>query len=83
MNKLDNHVSGNSRACGSPIWEIAARNNLKPKIIKVTDLNGVTRIMIGKDESPKKRRFKDKQQRAYEAKLRKNIELSKNIKFLN
>lgn len=83
MNKLDNHVSGNSRAYGSPIWEIAARNNLKPKIIMVTDLNGVTKITIGKDESPAKRRLKDKQQRAYEAKLRKNIELSKNINFLN
>ena len=58
-------------------------NNLKPKIIKVTDLNGVTKITIGKDESPVKRRFKDKQQREYKAKLRKNIELRKNIKFLN
>ncbi len=82
MNKLDNHVSGNSRACGSPIWEIAARNNLKPKVIMVTDLNGVTKIIIGKDETPN-RSFKTKAQREYEAKLRKNIELRKNIKFLN
>ena len=83
MNKLDNHVSGNSRAFGSPIWQIAARNNLKPKTVIITDLNGVTKVFIGKDESPSRKRFKDKKQREYEAKLRKNIELSKNINFLN
>ena len=79
---MDNHVSGNSRAYGSPIWKIAARSNLKPKIIKVTDLNGVTKTTIGKNDSPR-RSFKTKAQREHEAKLRKNIELSKNIAFLN
>ena len=83
MNKLDNHVSGNSRVCGSPIWEIAVRNNVKPKIIKVTDLNGVTKITIGKDNAKPKCKFKTKKQREYEAKLRKNIEIRKNITFLN
>ncbi len=82
MNKLDNHMSGNQRTNGDPIWIIASRNNLKPKIIKVTDLNGVTKIRIGVDNS-NNRKLKTKQQREHEAKLRKNIELSKNIRFLN
>lgn len=82
MNKLDNYVSGNQITKSDPIWIIAARNNLKPKIIKTTDLNGVTKIRIGVDNS-NKRKLKTKKQREHEAKLRKNIELSKNIRFLN
>ena len=82
MNKLDNNISGNQRTSGDPIWIIAARNNLKPKIVKTTDLNGVTKIRIGKDETVK-RVFKTKAQREYEANLRKEIECRKNITFLN
>ena len=81
-NQITNSVSGNQRTKGDPIWIIAARSNAKPKIIKTTDLNGVTKIRIGVDNTPKLK-FKTKQQREYEAKLRKNIQLSKNIKFLN
>ena len=83
MNKLDNHVSGNARTSGDPIWIIAERSNLKSKIIKTTDLNGVTKIRIGNDDSATKRVFKTKFQREYEANLRKEIELRKNITFLN
>ena len=82
MNKLDNNISGNQRTSGDPIWIIAARNNLKPKIVKATDLNGVTKITIGKDEAVK-RVFKTKAQREHEANLRKEIECRKNITFLN
>ena len=82
MNKLDNNISGNQRTSGDPIWIIAARNNLKPKIVKATDLNGVTKIRIGKDETVK-RVFKTKAQREHEANLRKEIQHRKNITFLN
>ena len=82
MNKLDNNISGNQRTSGDPIWIIAARNNLKPKIVKTTDLNGVTKIRIGKDETVK-RVFKTKAQREHEANLRKEIQHRKNITFLN
>ena len=82
MNKLDNNISGNQRTSGDPIWIIAARNNLKPKIVKATDLNGVTKIRIGKDKTVK-RVFKTKAQREHEANLRKEIQHRKNITFLN
>ena len=82
MNKLDNNISGNQRTSGDPIWIIAARNNLKPKIVKTTDLSGVTKIRIGKDETVK-RVFKTKAQREHEANLRKEIQHRKNITFLN
>lgn len=83
MNKLDNHISGNARTSGDPIWIIAARSNLKPKIVKTTNLNGVTKIAIGNDDSKPKRAFKTKAQREHEASLRKEIECRKNITFLN
>lgn len=83
MNKLDNHVSGNARDTVSDYWwNTVAANNLKPKIVKTTDLNGVTKIRIGKDETVK-RVFKTKAQREHEASLRKEIERRKNITFLN
>ena len=79
---ITNSVSGNSRASGDPIWIIAARNNLKPKIVKTTNLSGTTKITIGKDESVK-RVFKTKAQREHEASIRKEIQHRKNITFLN
>ena len=82
-NQITNSVSGNSRdTIADYWWNTVHEHNKKPKIIKTTDLKSVTKIRVGVDNTPK-RKFKTKQQREHEAKLRKNIELSKNIRFLN
>ena len=46
--QLDRNAKKASMITGSQIWNIASRSNLKPKLIKTTDLNGkVTNYMGG------------------------------------